>query len=479
MPNFGSTSKQPQGENLSPATAAIAAAGNLPLALTIGTDPSSSSMIAAAATNDGRFNFFAPAKTQLAVEDGRNIYVRPIAPIEPDADTFEFILPPSSSYLNLRSIRLHGSIKVVSEDGKKLESTADFSTIQQLPLSMWKLCSCLINGCEVQSTEEFTFAYKSFIESVFTNSTESRNLYKKLSSGFIEGKAGTEEMNNMSTADAQSGYMLRAPTVAESKSLEFCYPLSSVDLFRSERLLLPGCSLRLRFSKSSNSFMLMSSTAVNYKVQVEDLYLEARVLDINPTLMESHARMLSTKPALYPFRMGHVNTRILPSGVTTQIISNVAIGTLPQFMMCGLVDSVSFGGSFAKNPFRFHHNNVSSFSWVVNGVVKPSRPYTPDYAKNKYLREFLDLVENLGLDKGASTVVPLSYEKFAASRCFYSLNTSGDANANQAARYRNKVGSIDINLSFATPTTETLHLVIYSIYDKTLVIDHARVAQLV
>lgn len=111
-------------------------------------------------------------------------------------------------------------------------------------------------------------------------------------------------------------------------------------------------------------------------------------------------------------------------------------------------------------------------------------PYKPDYANDNFAREYYELYRNLG-QVSERPLMSISPEEFKDNTCFYVFNLTGDFSNNGIENgMLNPVspGNIRLQFEFAQSlvngTTESLNVLIYSLYDSWMYLDIHREASL-
>ena len=140
--------------------------------------------------------------------------------------------------------------------------------------------------------------------------------------------------------------------------------------------------------------------------------------------------------------------------------------------MLGLVDNTSFNGCMTRNPYEFKHYNVNFLSLYVDGVQVPSKPLTPSFADEQYLRSYITLFEGTGMlhdNRGHG----ISREDFKEGFALYAFDLTPDM-AEGSHVDPIKHGTIRLDIHFKEALRETVNVVLYSEYDNLIQIDRAR-----
>ena len=54
-------------------------------------------------------------------------------------------------------------------------------------------------------------------------------------------------------------------------------------------------------------------------------------------------------------------------------------------------------GNSQKNPWIFKHNRLTSYRFLVNEESHPAEYFKPDFEKDKYMREYRNLLDCVGI----------------------------------------------------------------------------------
>lgn len=258
-----------------------------------------------------------------------------------------------------------------------------------------------------------------------------------------------------------SGYTLRNEFIKNSRTFDFYIP-PTCDILQSDRLLHPSISLRLKFTRSSDAFSILSPENDQYRIEIEDLKLYARYISINPNIINSHAEQIEKKnPLIYPVNRTLMKSYNIPEGETSTYISRMFSGILPKSVVIGFVNSRAFHGTQKLNPWNFKHYDVSNCSVKMNGENVPLEPYTPNFRDDNYIRDYCEFYRNIGIDVNencGNIVTPDMYK----GGCFFSAyDLSGDQ-CNMLHRHETQTGNIDFQCLFRTPLPESVTVIVYA-----------------
>ena len=145
------------------------------------------------------------------------------------------------------------------------------------------------------------------------------------------------------------------------------------DIFFQDRLILNGVNLRLKLNRVKNSFCLVSSAGgANHKVVITEAILYFRKVKVAPSIALGHAAALKQATAKYPIRW--VDCKALHPKRIQWLYPGFYLGHIPKRIVLGLVDTKAYNGTYASNPFKFKHHNLTQVRVYVDGEQIPRKP---------------------------------------------------------------------------------------------------------
>jgi hypothetical protein len=420
-------------------------------------------------------DIFSHSRPEMTMKDGKTIIINSVSPITDDGPYQFHINSADDEYLLMPATRLEGTVQIVKIGDEGAEencaATDDYSVVNLFPISLFKQIELSINGTETVDQSSSTFPYKCFLENTLSYGREAKNTHMK-TAGYFDGNkaAGMEKKNATLTTDLDSGYYHRRKQVKASKKFYFTTPINA-DILNSVKLLPPGCNIKLKLIRNTDNFSIIAASGT-YKIKVKDLKLSVRKVKVDPTVLARHALKWRNGPAIFPFNQSRITTFVIPSGVNSQTLSNVCHGALPSQMIVGFVNNDAYNGALTKNPFIFEHANINNFVFKVNGVNCPSTPYAPNFTTDNYYKEYNALMEAIGVSakNGGVHVTPEHYKE---SLALFALDLSPDM-CNNFHLHQVRNGHIDIEFSMSTASADVLQVIVYQVYQNTLLIGDDR-----
>ena len=104
------------------------------------------------------------------------------------------------------------------------------------------------------------------------------------------------------------------------------------------------------------SFALLAvDAATDVKIVIQDIYVIARKIKVNPAVIYGHSQILEKQNALYPYTKKEVRVQTIATGSSSFIWDNMFQGRRPETIIIGFVKSKALNGDYTTNPFNFEH----------------------------------------------------------------------------------------------------------------------------
>ena len=362
-------------------------------------------------------------------------------------------------YTDLSSSYLDIECSVVRTDGGGLGATAD--DVKAWPgdnmlHSIFKRVTFAVSGQDVEYVPNYP--YRSYIETLLSHGVDAKKgRLAGLSGWFEDGNLGRDHDQLTDAATAA-----RKGEVFTDKTLSFCGELHLASLSQ-DRYLPPGVSCKLEMERSESAFCLMSTAAApenGARVKLTKCDLYVRRLHVNPTLQNAHTESM-LRGDLFNYQLTRVKTQLLtlPMGVQQHTLKVDESGQLPQRLFVGFVRHTAQSGHFQQNPFNFQAFGVNSVSLIFNGIPV-GQPFRPSFARNSWAREYKHLMDTSDKGGGESDN-GLTYERFGQGFALYAFDGRPNLSQGDAVPLI-RTGTVNVDVSFAEPTTQTLSAVIYA-----------------
>ena len=421
-------------------------------------------------------DLFSVPPTQTAITEHIVTEHRPLNPLG-DVNTIEFkISTASDEYINFAETLLFLKLRVSLTKTDNTVLTADawksISPVNYFMQSLFREVALKIGDNQVTMAPQ-TYPYKAYFEALLG--------YTKAAKKSYLGSAlwATNEESVDDSVDTTRNTVF---TVAKgSKSFSVSNEINlmgrlHLDMALQPKLLLGGTELTLSFKPNSPEFCLMcSAEKLVPKIEITEACLFVHRSKVAPHIVEGHLAGLQLATVKYPIVRSEVKAITLPSGMSDIIIDNVVNGQLPRRLFIAFVDHSALTGSFKKNPFNLKHFKLNYLATFINGVQYPSKPFTPDYDKEQYVREYMSLFEATNQLNTMDSKVNITYDSYGIGHTIYGFNLAQDSSDGccGTSSHANLIrrGQLRVECHFAEQLASPVNMLCYLEYDNLLEID--------
>lgn len=418
------------------------------------------------------FDIFTVPPTQLSIEKNLVSEYRPLTAITNNSSIIEFNIESGlDEYIQLREMQLYLRCKiditkaagnVGANDWKKIAG------INNLLPSMFKAVDIEINGKSITLNPQ-TYHYKAYFETNFGYPFDCQSTYLTSQGYFTDDARKTEFSEN------QSKLITPDPitTDGKGKTLELKSRLY-LDLCQQPKALLGGVKLKITLVPEDPKFYLWTKDdTITPKVTFEYVSLFVAKSKVTSAIVEGHNLALMRGNAKYPLSRGHVKAFTINQGLQDISLDNIISGQIPRRIFVTMVKNKAFLGDFKSNPYNFEHFNLNYITASIDGVQYPQIAFTPNFAKNLYLREYLNLFDVLN-QYNTDSAIYLDRDDFKDGNAIFAFNFGADSVEDcYKSGYVNptRSGSVGLQLKFSQALAEPISVVVYCEYDNILEID--------
>ncbi|XP_069470027.1 uncharacterized protein F54H12.2-like [Ambystoma mexicanum] len=330
-------------------------------------------------------NLFAVPPTQTSIENIFFMELASLAAPSPLAPIEHYISGSTEMYLDLNNTLLYLTCKITKADGSNIPAVAKVTTIAYPMATLLNQVDITLADRLITQSDNM-YAYRACIESILNYSNDA--LDTQLTAGlFYKDTAG--HMEDYALDGANTSFIKRATHSTGSRNL--LGRLHS-DLFFQEKLTVNGLDLKMKLSRNKDAFCLNSDDAEAYKLIIVSASLFIKRVNLSPTVRLAHADALQVSNLKYPVVRTSLKMFSVPAGSCVTRQDNLFLGQLPKIIIIGFVDNTAYSGAYASNPFNFKHYNINYAALFKDGVVIPSKAYSPSFQQKNTIRKYLDLV---------------------------------------------------------------------------------------
>lgn len=438
--------------------------------------------IAAHELADGPFALFKKPQVDTSILEGNEVLISPVTNAVGDGP-IEFVVPAEGAnrYAVLSSFKLRGFYRLVKIDGTALTPRIEtvgsgdaavekkhhdpIACINMAPHSFFKAVDLTLGSTQLTDLSSNTYPYRAYLETMLSYSKAAKashltNVWVGDDGG--EYDSSSAEWNN------------RIMKTRESAKNHFEIPVIC-DLFQSNKNLVAGIDLSVKFIRSPPEFYLMGAEGDErkYKVELHDLRMSLYRVTVNPSIITDHQRLIKSQPMYYPTLQVKIKTYSIAQGQVKFNLANVFRGSLPTSVIVGLVRAKSFSGQVNYNPFNFEHFKLSLINLRVNGrqfpACEPFRPKYTDPLSNKHMGVYHTLMRCVGVDQTHldNGVTP---EMFTNGSALYGFDMTPDQCNNYHIHPTNE-GVLDIDIELEEDDKEAITVLVYATFNSVVTID--------
>ena len=196
-----------------------------------------------------------------------------------------------------------------------------------------------------------------------------------------------------------NGLYERAKSIQRSQTLDIQGPIFH-DLFSLDRYLLNQVDVKLKVYRSSASFVLLAKDAsTNFKINIDDSYVLARKIRVNPAVLYGHSKILEKKNALYPYTKVECRSQSVATGSASFQWDNLFQGQKPVKVIIGFVKSKALNGDYTTNPFNLENCGINHIALYANGLPVGGNPLKLDFTQaggTAFMRAYSNFLMSAG-----------------------------------------------------------------------------------
>ena len=397
-----------------------------------------------------------------------------------DSRTLEFNISGSTGVcLDLAKSYLKLKVKVTKADGTALAAAAEkdgknVSVVNNMFHSLFSNIDVSLN--DIYVTRSYSnYPYKAYLQNLLTYSINSKiKGFLKCEGWFTDESGKYEDITSKAIAARRA--WINGKTVELGGTLK-------CDLFQQHKLLPSQINVKIRCVRSDSNFVLLDlfTKADNdpnkgvYKVTIESAIFRVKKVQLTQEEDIRLVQEIQTAPFAIPIRRSDVTVHTIPPGVRNITIERLTEGQLPRQLFVAFVNSQGYNGEQNKNPFLFGSYNVESIATFVNGIMVPTRPYTPNFQDKQYVDSYIALLNSVGAWRSDHIPDGLSYEDFGTGAAIYSFSIMPETNTSCDFVNRLQTGNISLEVKFSEAVpAHSLNAIIYSEYDNNIFINESR-----
>lgn len=425
-------------------------------------------------------DLFESAPVQTSIIGDNVVTLKPVSSLDSKSQLEFFYggggadmyLDLSNTYLRIK-LSLSASTPAVAAAAGAAATAASYEVgfVNNILFSLFSSCEIYLNEVNITASSSDHFNMKSYIQTLLRYSSFAADTHL-FSAGFALDQVASGATGAAKGDSNNSGWDKRIKLFSSGKDVVLHSRLPG-DIMDQPRLIPSGTDLRIRLVFAEENFYLWTEKTIgSAKVSVTDATLYLRQVQINPSHVIAHHKVLEKHPFVYPMKRSEIRTWTLPLGVNSFNIHQAISGVLPDRITCCFVESDAFHGNIKKSPYSFVHSSLSSISLVVNGVEKKIDDFTFG-ADGNHVTAYSSLFEGTNINRdNASNLI--TYDMFAKGYSMFAWDLTPDKSGHVAHTSVKQLGNIRVHGNFTANTTTPLTCIVYAEYSSVMELDKYR-----
>ena len=398
--------------------------------------------------------------TQTAVEKIHYQEVRPISQISNSTAPIEFTITGQNGleYLDLKRSQMYLKVRLRRGDGTHLTPTEYTGPVNLLIYALFQQLDCYLQG-KVITTSFGHYPYRAMLQ-VFLKYGRAAKATQLSAMMWDRDVAGSFDDNNVN-AGQNTGLYNRARFFAESKLVDLQGPIMH-DLFQMDRYLLNQTAVTLKFYRSKPEFYLMTNElGPDYIIDIEDMVLKICKVQVSPAIIYSHAQILESRNASYPFTRTEVKMLAIPAGQINVTWDQIFQNVRPDRVLVAMVKSQSVAGSYDTSPWNFQNFNLNQITLSVDGIPVSGNSMKVNFSDNSASLPVLTALYDVTGRWTKDADLDIGRDDIAEGYCIFAFELEPTFKEGGYITFLRQ-GNVRLDLSFAKPLAEAVTVVLYS-----------------
>ncbi|PIC13631.1 hypothetical protein B9Z55_027725 [Caenorhabditis nigoni] len=381
--------------------------------------------------------------SQVAFNKGLWMTYTPTNPVE-TGDSYSFNIYDSAHFFQLNKTYISFKLRF-TENVKTAETPSTFYYTNFIGATFFNQVKLSYNNVLVYDSNNYD--YKSYIHTLLGENGDTK--------GGLLTAAGWHELDSPKTNRQ----------LAANRVLDICAPLL-LEPFQTERLLIPHINIQLTLYRNKDAFCLEGGAGKEGKLEISNLKLHMRAIDVVSSAAIALENRLRTTPAQYPFTESKVKIISIPEGRFELPFTTLYHDIIPRRIIIGFLANEH---EITSDSLNFGHNDVSEIQLDAGGTVYPPQPLQCDFENKNYVEAFTRMYEELGCVSN-KTCPKISYKEFRTGSAFFVFNTTPSDTSSAWELRKSGCTLLKVRFSKKTPAGG-LNALILSEFDSFVEVD--------
>jgi hypothetical protein len=399
-------------------------------------------------------DIFAPSVTQSSVLSGDYQHFKPVQSIVNDSPITFQIGGNSEQYVDMDKTLLYVRMRIIDSTTNTAfpAATVDYSVVNNLLNSLFSDVKLELNQTTVSSSNSMNH-YRAYIETLFNFNQTAKETHLTAPLFIMDDADGF-------TSLISQAHIKRKKYIKDSKVVELVGKLHT-NFVNSGRYLLNQIDMRYTLTRNPASLVVVAADGVTPRLELQDATLLVRKINISPSIMLAHAKILGTTTAKYNYKRVELQNFTLSSGIFQRTIENMFLNKIPSRIIFGLVKNSAYSGALKENCFNFENFDVSQITLSINGKIVGSTPYKLNYGENSYMLPYIFSFINCGIPLNDDGYC-VGRDAFKGGYSLYCYDLTPNLSANESYTSPPVQGNCRLELTFATALPCVVNLIVLS-----------------
>jgi len=402
---------------------------------------------------------FSAKPTQVMIKDVHEVKYLPINSFE-NSDTVNFEIPAQRN-LMIKNVEIVTQFQIRKGDGSALKDDP-VSLVANPANALWKQVDIVVNNkYQLSNPMQQSSTYETFFSTILNVDQERQEVIFS-NQGFLLDEGSTKEKADEPT---NASAVRRSELIQNSKTVTMISDLNC-NLLKTSNLLVTGLEFNVSLTKNKTDFLLLGGKEDGYSILVKKIYLKVTYVQPEEYYLGILEEELLKTPAIYDGHRAEISFFGITTGVSDYQFNNIFRGALPNFMVLCVQDRGAISGDLDKNPFTFYP--FKSIQVYMNNREYFPEPLASSEEDNTLMMNHF--YKALGYDiKGtclinrdnfrAHFMIPIALARDRTVKFHHNLQ---------------EVVDFKVDIVFEGLSKDNLVLMVYSVYDQLIKIDHER-----
>ena len=306
------------------------------------------------------FDLATPPKTCTSI---RNVLYTEIPTINSIADNsgpLEFFIPGSPKlYIDLSRTLLYLKCQILKKDGSMIEPEAQVGLTNLTAHAIFQQVDVLLNEKLVTNACNL-YHYRAMIETLLNYGAGAKQTWLTSAMFYPDDSEGIDSLktdgSGSGAQDGNAGLYSRHEISKNSKIFDMIGRLH-VDLFQQNRPIIPNVDIRIKISRNSPEFIIITALKDDYQFKIHEATLLVRSIEPSDNVILEHATAMERGITMkYPLHRCEVTSYSIAQGVMNHTRAAAVTGQLPVRVVIGIVRNDALNGQYNLNGFDFSPN---------------------------------------------------------------------------------------------------------------------------